>query len=44
MRGKFGDWLRACLFKFAGARITDVPFDDPDRVRCADVHVSSSYD
>ena len=42
---KFGDWLGRASDKFAGARINDVPFDDPDKSPLrADVHVSSSYD
>lgn len=42
---KFGDWLGRASDKMAGARINDVPFDDPDQSPLrADVHVSSSYD
>jgi hypothetical protein len=42
---KFGDWLGRASDKFAGARINDVPFDNPDKSPLrADVHVSSSYD
>ncbi len=42
---KFGDWLGRASDKLAGARINDVPFDDPDQSPLrADVHVSSSYD
>jgi hypothetical protein len=42
---KFGDWLGRATDKLAGARINDVPFDNPDESPLrADVHVSSSYD
>jgi hypothetical protein len=42
---KFGDWLGRASDKFAGARINDVPFDNPDKSPLrADVQVSSSYD
>lgn len=42
---KFGDWLGRATDKVAGARINDVPFDDPEKSPLrADVHVSSNYD
>ncbi len=42
---KFGDWLGRASDKMAGARINDVPFDNPDQSPLrADVHVSSTYD
>lgn len=42
---KFGDWLGRASDKLAGARINDVPFDNPDKSPLrADVHVSASFD
>ena len=42
---KFGDWLGRASDKFAGARINDVPFENPDKSPLrADVQVSSNYD
>lgn len=42
---KFGDWLGRATDKLAGARINDVPFDNPEKSPLrADVQVSSSYD